>query len=244
MTEPVTIRLGVNIDHVATLRQARRVAYPEPLAAALMSQAAGADGITMHLREDRRHIQDHDLFEVKEAIDIPLNLEMALTQEMVDIALKLQPKYCCIVPEKRTEVTTEGGLNVVGEFKQLQPGIQQLNDAGIEVSMFIDPDNSQIEASHKLGASIVELHTGCYANATSDIDQHIELEKLNLAAKQAHQLGLVVNAGHGLHYDNVTEICSLDHLNELNIGHSIIAYAVFVGLERAVQDMKSLLDVL
>lgn len=229
-------RLGVNIDHVATLRNARGEAYPDPVQAAQMAIAAGADGITLHLREDRRHIRDADVLRMRAMIDRPMNLELAATDEMLAIALKTRPNAVCLVPEKRTEVTTEGGLDVVGQRASLAPVVAALRDAGIRVSMFIDPDWDQMEASAQLGASIVELHTGAYAHGKPG-----ELERLREAARLAPSLGLECHAGHGLTYDNVTPIAALPELVELNIGHFLIAAAIFEGLPVAVARMKQLM---
>lgn len=235
------IRLGVNIDHVATLRQARGTQYPDPVQAAFVCQTAGADGITIHLREDRRHIQDRDVRLISEVLDIPLNLEMAATDEMVEIALKTKPTYCCLVPEKREELTTEGGLDVVGQEKHIRSACDRLGTAGISVSLFIDATTEQIDATVRCGAPIIELHTGHYADAATAEQRQAELDKIIKGAAYAAQQGLIVNAGHGLHYHNVQPIAAIPVMNELNIGHSIISHAVFVGLERAVQEMKSLL---
>ena len=235
------ILLGVNIDHVATLRQARGTLYPEPIQAALVAEQAGADGITAHLREDRRHIQDRDIYLLKEMLHTRLNLEMALTDEMVDIAVKVRPYACCLVPEKREELTTEGGLDVAGNQHRLQWACDKLVTAGIEVSLFIDPDEIQIDAALKVGAQVVELHTGCYAEATNPLQQTEELERIRQAAVYAHSAGLQVNAGHGLNFYNVEAICAIPDIVELNIGHSIIAQSVFSGLDRAVRDLKQIM---
>jgi pyridoxine 5-phosphate synthase len=229
-------RLGVNIDHVATLRNARGEAYPDPVAAARLAVAAGADGITMHLREDRRHIRDADVFRVRGTIDAPLNFEMAATPEMVGIALKVRPHACCIVPEKRTEVTTEGGLDVAGHRRELAPMVAQLRDAGIRVSMFVDPAWEQLEASAEIGAAVVELHTGAYAHGDAN-----ELERLVEAARLTESLGLECHAGHGLTYDNVAPIAAIREVVELNIGHFLIGQAVFDGLGPVVRKMKALM---
>jgi pyridoxine 5-phosphate synthase len=240
MNKP-TILLGVNIDHVATLRQARGTRYPEPVQAALVAEQAGADGITAHLREDRRHIQDRDIFLLKELLHTRLNLEMAVTDEMVGIAVQVKPYACCLVPEKRTELTTEGGLDVAGNFARLQTACGQLADAGVEVSLFIDPDEIQIDAAVKAGAPVVELHTGRYADAANAVEQAEELARIRQAAHYAHRCGLQVNAGHGLHFHNVADICRIPEITELNIGHSIIAQAVFSGLAQTVADLKTLM---
>ncbi|MCP1202367.1 pyridoxine 5'-phosphate synthase [Acetobacter oryzoeni] len=227
------IRLGVNIDHVATIRNARGGTYPDPVAAALLAIQAGADGITAHLREDRRHIRDKDLERLRAEIAAPLNMEMAATDEMVGIALGLHPHACCLVPERRAELTTEGGLNVAGQLETLTPKVQQLAQAGIRVSLFIDPSPVQIEAAAKIGAQVVELHTGAYAEGKAG-----ELEHLRAAATQAAALGLEVHAGHGLTFENVSPIAGLPELRELNIGHFLIGQAIFDGLAAVVQNMK------
>lgn len=227
------IRLGVNIDHVATIRNARGGTYPDPVAAALLAIQAGADGITAHLREDRRHIRDKDLERLRAEIAAPLNMEMAATDEMVGIALGLRPHACCLVPERRAELTTEGGLNVAGQLETLTPKVQQLAQAGIRVSLFIDPSPAQIEAAAKIGAQVVELHTGAYAEGKAG-----ELERLRAAATQAAALGLEVHAGHGLTFENVGPIAGLPELRELNIGHFLIGQAIFDGLAAVVQNMK------
>ncbi len=235
------ILLGVNIDHVATLRQARGTLYPEPVQAALVAEQAGADGITAHLREDRRHIQDRDLFLLKEMIHTRLNMELAVTDEMVAIATELKPYACCLVPEKREELTTEGGLDVAGNLQRMRWACDQLAGAGIEVSLFIDPDEVQIKAAVKAGAPVIELHTGCYAEAKNPQLQAEELERIRQAASFAHRAGLQVNAGHGLNFYNVEEICRIPEIVELNIGHSIIAQALFSGLAQTVKDLKQLM---
>jgi pyridoxine 5-phosphate synthase len=232
-------RLGVNIDHVATLRQARGVAYPDPLEAARAAEAGGADGITVHLREDRRHIQDTDVDWLRAALRVPLNLEMAATTEMVAIALRVRPADVCVVPERRAEVTTEGGLDVVGHQRQLAGVVTRLRDGGIQVSLFIDPDSRQIDAAAAIRAAAVELHTGRYCEDLAPGALAAELAALRRAAEQAHGLGLIVNAGHGLRLDNVRAIATLPHMDVLNIGHSIVARAVFVGMEEAVREMRA-----
>jgi pyridoxine 5-phosphate synthase len=234
------ILLGVNIDHVATLRQVRGTLYPEPIQAALIAEQAGADGITAHLREDRRHIQDRDIYLLKEMLHTRLNMEMAVTDEMIGIALKVKPFACCLVPEKREELTTEGGLDVAGNLPRLQQACGQLANAGIEVSLFIDPDQRQIDAAVKAGAPVIELHTGCYAEA-SKAPQTEELERIRQAVAYAHSAGLQVNAGHGLNFYNVEAICAIPNIVELNIGHSIIAQAVFSGLAQSVRDLKQIM---
>jgi pyridoxine 5-phosphate synthase len=233
-------KLGVNIDHVATLRQARGVTYPDPLSAALAAEAGGADGITVHLREDRRHIQDADVVVLRKEIRIPLNLEMAATPEMVDIALAIKPEEVCLVPERRAEVTTEGGLDAVGQQRTLRDVVARLNDGGIRVSLFIDPEPAQIEAAAALGAGVVELHTGRYCEPLAPAAIAAELVKHRTAAAEARRLGLVVNAGHGLRTDNVRPLAEIPGLEMLNIGHSIVARAVFIGMEAAVREMRAL----
>lgn len=235
------IRLGVNIDHVATLRQVRGTIYPDPIQAAMLAAQAGADGITLHLREDRRHIQDRDLKLLKEISQVPINLEMAVTDEMIDHALQIRPAHCCLVPEKRQELTTEGGLDVVGQMNAITKACQKLTGAGIEVSLFIDADYKQIEAAKKCGAPTIEIHTGCYAEAYQDPECLQELRRIEEAALFAHDLGLKVNAGHGLNNQNVQPIAAIAVIHELNIGHALIAHAVFVGLEKAVKEMKQLM---
>ena len=232
----MTLRLGVNVDHVATLRNARGEAYPDPLEAARLAIAAGADGITIHLREDRRHIRDSDVFLVRAGIDRPLNFEMAATREMLGIALEAKPNACCIVPERREEVTTEGGLNVVGQHNTLRPIVAQLRQAGIRVSLFIDPDPAQLIASAEIGADIVELHTGAYAHGKDG-----ELARLQAAARQCTALRLECHAGHGLNFAKVAPIAAIAEVMELNIGHFLIAQAVFDGLPAVVRQMKALM---
>lgn len=236
-----SIFLGVNIDHIATVRNARGTKYPDPVHAAEIAERAGADGITIHLREDRRHINDRDVRILRETLQTRMNLEMAVTDEMVDIALAIQPEFVCLVPEKRAELTTEGGLDVVGQFEKVKEATQKLNAAGIKVSLFIDADNKQIDAAKACGAPFIELHTGHYADAENEQVQKQELAKIATAATYAHHLGLTVNAGHGLTYQNVAAIAKLPEIYELNIGHSIIGRAVFDGLLKAVSDMKALM---
>lgn len=236
----INIRLGVNIDHVATLRQARGTCYPDPAKAAVMAEQVGAHGITLHLREDRRHIQDQDLVEIMQAVTIPVNLEMAVTEEMLAIAVQHKPENVCLVPEKREELTTEGGLDVLGQQEAVKSACARLFDAQICVSLFIDPEREQIGAARDCGAQVIELHTGCYADAKENSQQQRELKRLHDAASYAHELGLVVNAGHGLTKENTLPILDLPHLNELNIGHAVIADAVFVGLPAAVREFLSL----
>jgi pyridoxine 5-phosphate synthase len=240
MTEDNQIFLGVNIDHVATLRQARGTTYPRPAEAAYAVEHAGADSITVHLREDRRHIQDHDLDEIVAVMRTHMNLEMAVTDEMIAIAKRLGPQDVCLVPEKREELTTEGGLDVAGQLKKVRAACAELGDAGIRVSLFIDPDQEQLDAAVSAGAPVVELHTGKYADADGD-EQAAELQRIVEAAKFGHDLGLVINAGHGLHYQNVKPIARIEQIVELNIGHSIIARAVFDGITFAVSEMKRLM---
>ncbi len=235
------ILLGVNIDHVATLRQARGTFYPEPIQAALVAEQAGADGITAHLREDRRHIQDRDIFLLREMLHTRLNMEMAVTDEMVALATKVKPYACCLVPEKREELTTEGGLDIAGNLKRMQWACDVLKSSDIEVSLFIDPDKSQIDAAVKAGVPVVELHTGCYADAKNPAQQDKELTRIREAAYYAYSAGLQVNAGHGLHFYNVEKICAIPEIVELNIGHSIIAQALFSGLSQTVKDLKHIM---
>jgi pyridoxine 5-phosphate synthase len=234
------IALGVNIDHVATLRQARRVHYPDPVYAALLAEQSGADSITLHLREDRRHIQDRDVLLMRQVLETRMNLEMALTEEMIRIARDVKPQDCCVVPESRHEVTTEGGLDVVAQLSRVGDACKALGASGIRVSLFIDPDASQVEAAQRAGAPVVELHTGGYAEAAGAA-RAIELERVRSAAQYAASLGLTVNAGHGLNYHNVQPIAAIREIVELNIGHAIVARAVFEGLSKAVRDMKELM---
>ena len=235
------ISLHINIDHVATVRQARQINEPDPVTAAGLVELAGADGITIHLREDRRHIIDRDVRILRETVQTRLNLEMAATAEMFRIALETRPDIVTLVPEKREEVTTEGGLDVAGAPESMHKGIAQLREAGIRVSLFIDPEAEQIEATQKAGAEDVELHTGCYANAKRGIKQDKEYERLVSAAEFANEQNLQVNAGHGLNYINTQRICGLPHLRELNIGHSVVSRAIFVGLTQAVQEMREII---
>lgn len=234
--------LGVNIDHVATIRQARQTIEPDPVWAAAIAELGGADGITIHLREDRRHIQDRDVRVLRDTVQVKLNLEMATADEIVQIALKTRPEQVTLVPEKREEITTEGGLDVVGNRKRVGEVTRQLQDAGIEVSLFIDPESRQIDASRELGVSAVELHTGRYADATSKPMQTAELNKLRSAGAEAREAGLLLHMGHGLTYRNVIPVAQIEGTCELNIGHSIIARAVLVGLEQAVREMKQLIS--
>jgi pyridoxine 5-phosphate synthase len=231
--------LGVNIDHVATLREARKVFYPDPKIAARLAQDAGADQITCHLREDRRHIRDRDVPAILAAIEIPLNLEMAATGEMQAFALKLKPAKITLVPEKRNELTTEGGLDVASQISELKPFVAKLKEAGILVSMFVDPDEKQLAASKEIGAQSIELHTGAYCEAVGEF-QAKELTRLQYAAAMAKQMGFFVAAGHGLNYQNIFPVKKIMEIQEYNIGHSIVAHAVLVGFERAVREMKAL----
>jgi pyridoxine 5-phosphate synthase len=234
------IRLGVNIDHVATVRQARRAAAPDPLQAALLAERAGADGITVHLREDRRHIQERDVELLRERATTKVNLEMAVTPAMVMFAEKLRPNDACFVPEKREELTTEGGLDVVAHRTKVKEAVIRLQDRGIHVSLFIDPEGAQIEAAREVGAYAIEIHTGSYCNVTG-LEREKERRAISKAATFARNLGLEVHAGHGLDYDNVTPIAQIPEIVELNIGHSIIARAIIYGMEQAVREMKKLL---
>lgn len=233
--------LGVNIDHVATLRQARGTTYPDPVKAALICEQAGAEGITLHLREDRRHIQDDDVRRMRPVLTTRMNLEIAVTDEMVAFAKEIQPHHVCFVPEKRQEITTEGGLDVLGHFEDVKAATQALTAIGCDVSLFIDADLAQIDAAIACGATTIELHTGAYADAKNAEAQQIELERIIKGTEYAASKGLVVNAGHGLNLDNVAAIAAIPQIHELNIGHSIIAESVFVGLEQAVKDMKAAL---
>lgn len=236
------IELGVNIDHVATLRQQRFTDYPDPIQAALRAEDAGADVITLHLREDRRHIQDADVVAMRPLLRTRMNLECAITPEMLDFACQVLPQDVCLVPERREELTTEGGLDVVGHYQEVKAAVDRLHNAGIRVSLFIDADHSQIQAAHDVGANIIELHTGAYAHADNQPDlQHQQLQRLRSGVAKAVGLGLRVNAGHGLHYENVQAIAAMPGIDELNIGHAIVARAVFDGWEKAVRDMKALM---
>ncbi|MFM2110851.1 MAG: pyridoxine 5'-phosphate synthase [Gammaproteobacteria bacterium] len=234
------IDLGVNIDHVATLRQARRVSYPSPIEAALAAEQAGADNITLHLREDRRHIQDADVEALRPLLRTRMNLEIAVTDEMINLARRIRPADCCLVPERRAEITTEGGLDVVGQIGRLRESCALLAASGIRVALFIDPEPAQIEATARAGAPVVELHTGRYCE-TSGAEAAHELERLRAGARLAATLGLEVHAGHGLHYENVQPVAAIAQITELNIGHAIVARAVFTGLAAAVRDMKALM---
>jgi pyridoxine 5-phosphate synthase len=232
--------LGVNVDHVATLRQARGTDYPDPVEAALMAEKAGADSITLHLREDRRHIQDHDLERLKAVMQTHMNLEMAVTDEMVAIASRILPQDCCLVPEKREELTTEGGLDVAGQVEKVKSACDILRENGIRVSLFIDPEEKQLDAAVEVGAPVVELHTGTYADASGDV-QESELQRIVHAAAYGSGIGLTMHAGHGLHYQNVKPVAAIPEIVELNIGHAIVARAVFDGFRIAVSEMKRLM---
>lgn len=236
----MSILLGVNIDHVATLRQARGTRYPEPLHAALLAEEAGADGITLHLREDRRHIQERDVRLLAQMLQTRMNLEIAVTEEMLQFAETIKPKHVCLVPERREELTTEGGLDVAGQQQKIQAACQRLGRLGIDVSLFIDPEAKQIDAAIACGAPTIELHTGAYAEADSNVAQANELQRIITAADYAANK-LVVNAGHGLNYHNVQAIAQINSMNELNIGHAIVAHALFVGFKSAVSEMKALM---
>lgn len=234
-------KLGVNIDHVATIRQARGGIEPDPVAAAALAEMAGADGITIHLREDRRHIQDRDLKLLRQTVKTKLNLEMAATPEMVDIALSVKPDMCTLVPEKRQELTTEGGLDVRIAMQAITDVVEKLQNGGIVVSLFVDPDSDQVKASSKVRADYIEIHTGAFAEAKDWKTEQAELERIENAIKLASKLGLGINAGHGLNYTNIRKVASLGGIEEFNIGHSIISRAVFLGLDRAVRDMVDLI---
>lgn len=236
-----TILLGVNIDHVATLRQARGTRYPDPVQAAIDAEEAGADGITLHMREDLRHIQARDVRLIKAVLQTRMNLELAVTDAMLNFAEEIRPEHACLVPEKREELTTEGGLDVVGNYDLVKNAVVRLQLLNSEVSLFIDPDCKQIDAAVAVGAPAIELHTGCYADATNSIVQAQELERIQQAAQYAFGLGLIVNAGHGLHYHNVKPIAQIKELNELNIGHAIVARALSCGFKQAVKDMRQLM---
>ncbi len=238
MHKQSNILLGVNIDHIATLRQARHTRYPDPVEAVYAAENGGADGITVHLREDRRHIQERDIELIQAVLLTRLNLEMAVTDAMIKYAEKIRPQHCCFVPEKRQELTTEGGLNVLADEKHIRAACQHLAAAGMEVSLFIDPDPKQIEAAVRCGAPTIEIHTGAYANAKTVEERNTELQRIIQAAQIAEQANLIVNAGHGLNYQNVQAIARIPQINELNIGHGIIARALFMGLENAVREMK------
>lgn len=241
MTYLSPILLGVNIDHIATLRQARLTRYPDPVYAAQEAETGGADGITLHLREDKRHIQERDVELIKQVLLTRMNLEMAATKNMILFAKKIKPEHCCFVPEKREELTTEGGLDVKANINLYREICLELTEADIEVSFFIDPEFAQIDAAKACGASVIEIHTGAYADAHTIAGQQKELERIQKAASYAANLGLIVNAGHGLNYQNVEAIARIPEINELNIGHGIIAQACFIGLRQAVQKMKQLI---
>lgn len=236
-----SIDLGVNVDHVATLRQARGTRYPDPVYAALVAEHAGADSITVHLREDRRHIQDADVMALSTRLQTRMNLEMAVTEDMIDLALTVAPSDCCLVPERRAELTTEGGLDVVGQLDNVERNCRRLSAEGVRVSLFVDPNRDQLDAAKASGAPVVELHTGAYADARGEA-QVAELERIRDAARYAASLGLRVHAGHGLSYHNVQTIAAIDEIVELNIGHAIVAEAVFEGLGPAVARMKRLMN--
>jgi len=237
----MSVLLGVNVDHVATVRQARGTDYPSVVEAAALAERSGADSITVHLREDRRHIQDGDVTQLCANSRTRVNLEMAVTDEMLSIALTHRPHDVCLVPEKRQELTTEGGLDVVAHIHAIAAAVERLREAGIRTSLFIDPDPEQLEASRQAGAPVVELHTGTYADCGGEA-QLAELERLRAACVQGHAIGLQINAGHGLHYENVQPVARLPHIKELNIGHSIISRSIFVGLPEAIRDMRRLIE--
>ncbi len=234
--------LGVNIDHIATLRQARGTRYPDPVQAAMDAEEAGADGITLHMREDLRHIQARDVRLIKQVLQTRMNLELAVTEAMLDFAEEIAPEHTCLVPEKREELTTEGGLDVLTHQKTVELAVRRLQRMGSEVSLFIDPDKEQIKAAVDIGAPVIELHTGCYADATNVEQQSRELERIKQAAEYAASLNLIVNAGHGLHYHNVKPIAAIKELLELNIGHAIVSRALFCGLKEAVRHMRQLMQ--
>lgn len=238
---PNEILLGVNIDHVATLRQARHTRYPDPVQAAIEAEQAGADAITLHLREDRRHIQERDVFMLKDILLTRMNLEMAVTDEMLELAAQVQPADCCLVPERREELTTEGGLDVAGQKARMRDACGRLAQAGVRVSMFIDADPAQVEASAEVGAPVIEIHTGHFADLTDKVAREAEFQRIVDAVDLGTRLGLQVNAGHGLNYQNVGRIAALSSVRELNIGHAIVARALFTGLQGAVREMKRLM---
>ncbi|GBH24918.1 pyridoxine 5'-phosphate synthase [Burkholderia vietnamiensis] len=241
LTTPTVIDLGVNIDHVATLRNARGTAYPDPIRAALAAAAAGADAIPLHLRGDRRHIVDADVRTLRPLLKTRMNLECAVTAEMLDIACEVRPHDACLVPEKREELTTEGGLDVAGRFEVVRAACKQLADAGVRVSLFIDPAETQIRAAHEAGAPVIELHTGRYADAHDAAEQQREYERIVAGVQAGAQLGRKVNAGHGLHYTNGQQIAAIDGIVELNIGHAIVAHSIFAGWDNAVRGMKAIM---
>lgn len=234
--------LGVNIDHIATVREARGTRYPDPVQAAIDAEEAGADGITLHMREDLRHIQARDVRLIKQVLQTRMNLELAVTEAMLDFAEEIKPEHACLVPEKREEITTEGGLDVVTHQKQVALAVQRLQLIGSEVSLFIDPDKEQIKAAAEIGAPVIELHTGCYADASTEELRHNELIRIKNAAEYAASLNLIVNAGHGLNYHNVQPIAAIQELLELNIGHAIVARALFCGMKEAVRQMRQLMQ--
>lgn len=236
------ILLGVNIDHVATLRQARGSEYPLPVQAAILAEEAGADGITLHMREDRRHVNENDVRLIKQILQTRMNLESAITEEMLDFACEIAPEHVCFVPERRAEITTEGGLDVRGNFAEVAKAVKRMQIIDAEVSLFIDPDFEQIKAAHEAHAQAIEIHTGCYANAKNPSKINQELDKIRQAVEYAAKLGLVVNAGHGLHYHNVQQIAAIKQINELNIGHAIVARAIMVGFKEAVRQMQQLMQ--
>ena len=238
---PDVCTLGVNIDHVATLRQARGTTYPDPVTAALMAENAGADGITLHLREDRRHIQDNDVYELAERLTTHMNLEMAVTDDMLQVAERVRPADCCLVPERREELTTEGGLDIAGQIDRVAEACSRLASHGTRASLFIDPETEQLDAACEAGATVIELHTGAYADAPNSRLQAAELERLRKAVQHGITLGLKIHAGHGLHYDNVQPVAGIRDITELNIGHAIIARSIFDGLAVAVAEMKRLM---
>jgi pyridoxine 5-phosphate synthase len=242
MRAPERVLLGVNIDHVATIRQARRTPYPDPVEAARLAEEGGADGITVHLREDRRHIQDADVERLRACVGTKLNLEMAATEEMLATAVRVRPQDVCLVPERREELTTEGGLDIVGQRPRLRAFVARLREAGIRTSLFVDPELPQIEAAAEVGADAVEIHTGRYCDAGEPGEAARELERIAEAAKRGRGVGLRVHAGHGLRLDNVAAVAALPEISELNIGHSIVARAVFVGLKEAVREMREAID--
>ncbi|MBA1188499.1 pyridoxine 5'-phosphate synthase [Pseudomonas entomophila] len=241
MTHSNRILLGVNIDHVATLRQARGTRYPDPVKAALDAEEAGADGITVHLREDRRHIQDRDVLLLKDVLQTRMNFEMGVTEEMIAFAERIRPAHVCLVPETRQELTTEGGLDVAGQEARIHAAVERLARTGAEVSLFIDADPRQIEAARRVGAPAIELHTGRYADAQTPTEVALELERIAQGVAKGVEQGLIVNAGHGLHYHNVEAVAAIRGLNELNIGHALVAHALFVGFKAAVAEMKALI---
>ena len=241
MVDPNRILLGVNVDHVATLRQARGTRYPDPVKAALDAEQAGADGITVHLREDARHIQERDVRLMAQVLQTRMNFEIAVTEKMVNLAVEIAPAYVCLVPEKREELTTEGGLDVVAQEAKIKSACHRMQAVGTQISLFIDADKQQIDAAKRTGAQLIELHTGAYADAPSYAEQHAELARIAEAAAYAASIGLVVNGGHGLNLQNVEAIAAIPEFNELNIGHSLMADALFVGLPQAIKNMKALM---